>query len=122
MVEPVVNGSDSETSVEIQFPSSGLTQLNYTSHFPAPPLATTEDDFYRMHSKFDTSSATTSPARPPTELEEGWYYYLADIAARRILQRVMGSFYEADQSSWLGTPFHNMSQTASELDRQLMEW
>ncbi|KNG45557.1 hypothetical protein TW65_07808 [Stemphylium lycopersici] len=95
---------------------------NTLGHFPAPPLATTEDDFYRMHSKFDSNSTTTSLVRPPTELEEGWYYYLADIAARRILQRVIGSFYEADQSSWLRTPFQNMSHTASELDRQLMEW
>lgn len=120
--KPGANEINSETSVEINFPSSGLTQLNYTSHFPAPPLATTEDDFYRMHSKFDSNSTTTSLVRPPTELEEGWYYYLADIAARRILQRVIGSFYEADQSSWLRTPFQNMSHTASELDRQLMEW
>ncbi|KAJ4985190.1 vegetative cell wall protein gp1 [Stagonosporopsis vannaccii] len=114
--------SEHETSIEIRFPSSGLTKLNYTSHFPAPPLATTSEDFYRMHSDFDLDLESTSPARIHSEFEEGWYYYLADIAARRILQRVISSSYDAGESAWLNRPLQTLFQTAEELDRQLLEW
>jgi hypothetical protein len=113
--------SEHETSIEISFPSSGLTKLNYTSHFPAPPIATvtTSEEFYRMHSDFVDA---TSPARIHNDFAEGWYYYLADIAARRILQRVISSSYSGGVSGWLDVPVKSLLQTATELDRQLTEW
>ncbi|KAF1931342.1 uncharacterized protein M421DRAFT_56388 [Didymella exigua CBS 183.55] len=97
--------SEHETSIEIRFPSSGLTKLNYTSHFPAPPPPT-----------------ATIPARIHNEFEEGWYYYLAEIAARRILQRVISSSYNGGESAWVDVSLHSLLQTAEELDRQLTEW
>jgi hypothetical protein len=113
---------NSETSVEIRFPSSGLTKINYTSHFPEPPLATTAEDFYRMHSEFDVDTEATSPTRIHNEFEEGWYYYLADIAARRLLQRVISSLYHAGESAWVDAPYQGLLQTAEELSRQLSQW
>jgi hypothetical protein len=113
---------NSETSIEIKFPSSGLTKINYTSHFPAPPLATTAEDFYRVHSAFDFDTEATSPARIHNEFEEGWYYYLADIAARRLLQRVISSLYHAGESAWVDAPYPGLLQTAEELSRQLSQW
>lgn len=67
----VLTTRNSETSIEIKFPSSGLTKINYTSHFPAPPLATTAEDFYRMHSVFDFDTEATSPARIHNDLKKG---------------------------------------------------
>lgn len=99
-----------------------MTKLNYTSHFPAPPLAAPAEDFYRIHSDFGIDPYATSPARIHNEFEEGWYYYLADIAARRILQRVISSFYCSGESMWLDAPFQKLLKTAEELDRQLKEW
>lgn len=58
----------------------------------------------------------------PIALENGWYYYLADIAARGIMRRVIKSFYEHSETTWLETPFDSILQTAEELDRQLTEW
>lgn len=75
-----------------------------------------------MHSNFGIASSVTSPARAGSEFEEGWYYYLADIAARRILQRVISSSYIAGESKWLDVPLQNLLQTAKELDRQVDEW
>lgn len=119
---PLLTMIVSETSIEIRFPSSGLTKLNYTSHFPAPPVATASADFYYMHSNFGPDIDSTSPARIHNEFEEGWYYYLADIAARRLLQRVISSSYSAGEVAWLDEPFQTLLQTAEELDRQLSEW
>ena len=118
----VLTTRNSETSIEIKFPSSGLTKINYTSHFPAPPLATTAEDFYRMHSVFDFDTEATSPARIHNEFEEGLYYYLADIAARRLLQRVISSLYNAGESAWVDAPYQGLLQTAEELSRQLSQW
>lgn len=75
-----------------------------------------------MHSDFDLDLESTSPARIYSEFEEGWYYYLADIAARRLLQRVISSSYNAGETAWLQGPFQTQLQTAEELDRQLTEW
>lgn len=75
-----------------------------------------------MHNEFGTDPHVTSPARTHSEFEEGWYYYLADIAARRILQRVISSSYSTGESVWLDVSIQSLFQTAEELDRQLMEW
>lgn len=113
----------SEVSVEFRFPSSGLTKLNYTSHFPSPPLATSAEQLYRIHSRPDGSPQSPRVSSSvQSELETGWYYYLADIAARRILQRVIQSFYETSESTWLNTPLQDLLHTSEELDRQLTEW
>ncbi|CAG5137581.1 uncharacterized protein ALTATR162_LOCUS158 [Alternaria atra] len=112
--------SEHETSIEFRFPSSGLTKLNYTSHFPPPPLATTTQQLYRIHTELQMSAANS--ARAQVELEKGWYYYLADIAARGILQRVIRSFYATNESAWLDASLQSILQTAEELDRQLTEW
>lgn len=75
-----------------------------------------------MYSDFDPGTDATSPARIHSEFEEGWYYYLADIAARRILQRVISSLYHAGEFAWLNTPYQTLVHTAEELDRQLSQW
>lgn len=75
-----------------------------------------------MHNELNIDPSATSPVRAHSEFEEGWYYYLADIAARRILQRVMSSSYSAGESVWLDTPLQDLLHTAEELDRQLLEW
>lgn len=112
----------SEVSVEFRFPASGLTKLNYTSHFPQPPLATSTEQLYRIHTDPGVEPQATHSVNVHNELETGWYYYLADIAARRILQRVIQSFYESSESNWIELPLQDILHTAEELDRQLTEW
>jgi len=112
----------SEISVELQVPSSGLTAQNYTQSFPSPP-DNNDDDCSSMVAS-PTLMCYTSPApfmeRLP-QIEASWYYYLADIAARRILQRVMDTFYTETVSSQLGN-IPNMSKAAEELSRQIEQW
>jgi hypothetical protein len=59
---------------------------------------------------------------PPTvfPLEESWYYYLTDISQRRIMDRILNSFYaqESDRQ-WLQASSDEMTRIALELDRQL---
>jgi hypothetical protein len=112
--------------VEFRFPSSGLTKLHYTSQFPPPPALVFTQDLYRTYLPApQIQSVTIQPDRVQTEFEKGWYYYLADIAARRILQRVIMSFYTDGNSEWCDwseSYISSLVQMAKELDRQLTEW
>lgn len=115
--------SEHEVSIEIHFPSSGLTKLNYTSAFPPPPSAADTEDWYRLHTDVNAESPQSIHSTwTKNEFEHGWYYYLADIAARRLLQRVIEFFYRTSESAWLELSFAHLVNTAEELDRQLGEW
>jgi hypothetical protein len=54
--------------------------------------------------------------------ERSWFYYLADIAARRLLQRVMDVFYKTSNATWLTASPSYMKQMAEEFERQLEQW
>ena len=56
------------------------------------------------------------------EVENSWYYYLADIAARRILERVVDTFYVKEAISIFHTNLLELIETAKELQRQLTQW
>lgn len=115
--------SEHEMSIEIRFPSSGLTRLNYTSAFPPPPKASNTEDWYLIHTATDVASPhSVRSVQPQTDFEHGWYYYLADIAARRLLQRVVDVLYRANEATWLTLPLAYLIHTVEELDRQLGEW
>lgn len=113
---------DSEISVELRFPSSGLTGLNYTNSFPTPPVAVAVEQLYETPSVIDVESASLLSTDVQQEFEKGWYYYLADIAARRILQRVVDTFYNKYEITWSTASLPKLIQTARELERQLSQW
>ncbi|KAI5246329.1 hypothetical protein E4T42_06391 [Aureobasidium subglaciale] len=111
----------SEISVELQVPSSGLTSQNYTQSFPLPPVSRDNDS---CMSASPTVMFYTSPEpfmEHLPQVQGSWYYYLADIAARRILQRVVDSFY-ADHIDLQLTTITSMIKAAEELSRQIDQW
>jgi hypothetical protein len=62
----------------------------------------------------DGDAATVFP------LEESWYYYLTDISQRRILDRILNSFYAQESNrQWLQMSADEMTRLALELDRQV---
>lgn len=56
------------------------------------------------------------------EQEQSWYYYLSEIALRRIGNRVLAAFYTQGPDSWLDMELSVMTNIARELTRQLDEW
>ncbi|OQV11087.1 C2 domain-containing protein [Cladophialophora immunda] len=102
----------SEIMVELRFPASGLTTLNYTQAFPPPP-GVSREAHRSWHPSEDNQADTVSA---------GWYYYLADIAVRRILQRVFDLFYRSSHHVWLQEDFSRLIWSAEELDQQLTQW
>ncbi|KAF2009396.1 hypothetical protein BU24DRAFT_444855 [Aaosphaeria arxii CBS 175.79] len=116
--------SEHEISVELRCPPSGLTKLNYTNSFPAPPTAASNEDLYELPTLNGSATSPTAASMNTLhhDFEKAWYYYLADIAARRILQRVMDVFYRQSEVSWTQIPLSELLKTATELDRQLDQW
>ena len=111
----------SEIMVELRFPASGLTTLNYTQSFPSPPGAS-GDGQKSWHSSEDRQADTISAGGLAPELERSWYYYLADIAVRRILQRVFDLFYRSSHHVWTQQDLSRLIWSAEELDQQLTQW
>ncbi|KAI5456060.1 hypothetical protein BGZ63DRAFT_367757 [Mariannaea sp. PMI_226] len=110
--------SEHEMSIEFRFPSSGLARLNYTSSFPPPPAATAGE----QSSHLPGEERAEKTLHMQESLDRGWYYYLADIAARRMLQRVIDSFYTENEVGWDVASLPHLIQTARELQRQLDQW
>jgi hypothetical protein len=111
----------SEIMVELRFPASGLTTLNYTQSFPSPPRASVDAQAASQSPESVRTGSVDGGGLEP-ELERSWYYYLADIAARRILQRVCDLFYRSSHQAWLEEDISRLIWSAEELDQQLNQW
>lgn len=111
----------SEIRMEVDVPSSGLAKVTYPDIFPTPPFGSPSPHAEDAESGFDLQNPVSSTSLDP-DLERSWYYYLAEIAGRRIFNRVVNSFYKNDESTWLTTPIDVMIRIAEELDEQLTQW
>ena len=118
----MLNRDHSEISVELRFPSSGLTRLNYTTAFPPPPLSSLTEHLYQEEHGSNKLDLVAHSPGVQDEVERSWYYYLADIAARRILERVVDTFYVKEAVSLFHTTLPELIDTAKELQRQLTQW
>ena len=103
--------------MELRIPPSGVARLNYTSSFPPPPASS-----FRADSFPGSEGTPPETIRIQESFDHGWYYYLADIAARRLLQRVIDSLYTDNKAGSDFTPLPALTQTAAELERQLDQW
>lgn len=56
------------------------------------------------------------------ELENSWSFYLSEIAVRHITNRMINTFYQNSESSWLLMPIQRMIRVAQELESQLTQW
>ncbi|KAI9930957.1 hypothetical protein ASPWEDRAFT_178829 [Aspergillus wentii DTO 134E9] len=63
--------SELEVRMELSLPGFGLQDLSYPTSFPSPPLENLEEDAARA-----------------------WYYYLAEIALRRLANRVLYNLFQ----------------------------
>uniref|UniRef100_A0A8H7TND1 Transcription factor domain-containing protein n=1 Tax=Bionectria ochroleuca TaxID=29856 RepID=A0A8H7TND1_BIOOC len=86
--------SELELRTELGLPGSSLNEMKYTHLYPSPP------------SPRQLSSGRMRPDsaafRERENLETGWFFYLAEIALRRIMNEALSSRYWA--GSWYSTP------------------
>ncbi|KAK9802103.1 putative Zn(2)-C6 fungal-type domain-containing protein [Seiridium cardinale] len=79
-----------ELRTELGLPGSSLNEMRYPNVYPSPPIS--------VPLAWDTSETTE---RSRTELELAWFFYLAEIALRRIMNDALSIRYSP--SSWYFT-------------------
>ena len=109
--------SECEIRVELPLPQSSIADFEYPHLFPSPP-SPPEPPQYGDH--------PTSPDhifRGPTirwTEELSWYYYLTEVALRRIGNRITNTFYRKDHSAWLD--IIPLIPIAEEFEAQISTW
>ncbi|KAB8266845.1 hypothetical protein BDV30DRAFT_244863 [Aspergillus minisclerotigenes] len=125
--------SECEIRLELDLPVSELATLAYPDMFPSPPtpLSPIEASQTRGNSLVSTplsssscqQSGQSSTFGTPQEVEEqSWYYYLSEIALRRIGNRVLHYFYKEDNRSWSQMNIYEAVTIAEDLEVQLQSW
>ena len=139
--------SESEFRVELPLPQSEIADFEYPNMFPSPPsppaaeLLSEHTSPASLHRFVDVNYGTglhglaridtgSSLADDELELrqhskrlcneEESWYYYLTEVALRRIGNRVINTFYRQDYSSWMD--IKPLVTIALEFDAQVSTW
>lgn len=129
--------SEVEIRVELPLPQSAIAEYEYPALFPTPPTLSEEYPKQRDQASdwTNSESAVRSPDGNRPELsgmgvcnhitklfneEQSWYYYLTEVALRRIGNRVLNSFYREDPSAW--SNIKPMISIALEFESQIDAW
>lgn len=54
--------------------------------------------------------------------EQSWFYYLAEIALRRIVNRILSAFYASSFESWTSFDVHEFITIAHSFELELETW
>ncbi|KAI9719949.1 MAG: hypothetical protein M1828_005987 [Chrysothrix sp. TS-e1954] len=138
--------SEVELRVELPLEQSTLSDSEYPDLFPSPPsppstdtavedafpplLRTIVDHTYGGSPHVRHSDSTSSLPEDVRAVrrhrhqlyneEESWYYYLTEVALRRISNRVVNTFFREDPSSWMDIT--RLIPTALEFESQISTW
>lgn len=113
--------SESEFRVELPLPQSELATYYHPQMFPSPPSPANVEKEKEESAEAELNHSplvepngvtNTSPyaseaaslrehARQLCNEEESWYYYLTEIALRRIGNRIINTFFRQEPTSWL---------------------
>jgi len=125
----------SEIRVELNLPESSIATISYPDMFPSPPNEEDVTSIADGESPFTNDSISLQGVGEPTpgqqhrtpsfgqsQQRQSWYYYLSDIALRRIFNSVLNSFYTTEHHAGFNMPVQNMVDTAIEFLEQLSQW
>ena len=107
--------SECEIRVQLDLPQSNLCKLDYPFLFPSPPS-------HGSPVESPASIPSTSSQRLQQAEEQSWFYYLSEIALRRIENRVLNAFYKEDHQYWLHTDLSVMMSAAEDIEIQMETW
>lgn len=84
--------------MELSLPGVGLQDLSYPLTFPSPPLESLEEDGARA-----------------------WYYYLAEIALRRLANRILHHLFQKQEDGRFLRVFQMVDASAA-FEEQAADW
>lgn len=122
--------SECEMRVEITLPASAVSDMLFPDLFPSPP------DEYGLVAHHEASTEETSQAKSPPDSgihskrqsialhnqTQSWYYYLTEIALRRLGNRVLNRFYKESFHSWSQMDVARMMRSAEDFQSELERW
>ncbi|KAK3109844.1 hypothetical protein LTR53_016470 [Teratosphaeriaceae sp. CCFEE 6253] len=142
--------SEIEFRVELPLPQSELASYPFPQMFPSPRSPARADVIQDVtahpadDAACETPAAAARPAREPSVAslasnaayisprqrvarlcneEESWYYYLTEIALRRIGNRIINTFFRRDSAAWRGAAsIRPLLRIALEFDAQVSAW
>jgi hypothetical protein len=138
--------SEVEFRVELPTPQSAIAEFEYPTMFPSPPSpppfnAASEPSLSfppwqytsphanelrdprtsdSMLSMPDESWEIRRHNRELCNEEQSWYYYLTEVALRRISNRIKNTFYQQDPESWMN--IEPLIPIALEFEAQIATW
>jgi hypothetical protein len=121
----------SEIRIELSLPESSIASMSYPDMFPSPPTED-HDDTAVLSPEDSLPSMSTSEAFVPAERrttsfnnqnqQQSWYYYLSEIALRRIGNRLLNSLYKNDDYPGSGMTVPEMIAVATDFESQFSQW
>lgn len=120
--------SEAEFRVELPLPQSEIADYDFPKLFPSPPsppapapYVTSVSDPHstadRPHVSHDEAGTHDDKTVRQTE---SWYYYLTEVALRRIGNRVINTFFASSRESWMCIePYLDI---AVEFEAQVSSW
>ena len=140
--------SECEFRVELPLPQTEIGTWEYPALFPSPPsplatdhmqtsvlspvsarstLAGIDRGLMDHLTRFDSQSSLNEEERDLRQHakrlcneEESWYYYLTEIALRRIGNRIINTFFRLERSAWLN--IRPLLRIAQEFEAQVSSW
>ncbi|RDW73246.1 hypothetical protein BP6252_07153 [Coleophoma cylindrospora] len=117
--------SELEVRFELSLPGSGLCEMDYPHLFPDPPSAVPEQD---GTSPEDSEASWSSPRTlnqntDRQNLERAWYFYLAEIALKRMINNVLiRHHYQRQRNTHRTSAENDLEQNVLEFDMQVQKW
>jgi len=132
--------SEAEFRIELPLPQTEIAAYGFPNMFPSPPspLATDHRPTLSHATPLTEAEASSSilsfsqmlspgqddevkmHAKRLCNEEESWYYYLTEVALRRIGNRVINTFFRQDRSEWMNIePYLDV---AIEFEAQVSTW
>ncbi|KPI36833.1 uncharacterized protein AB675_11831 [Cyphellophora attinorum] len=118
--------SEAEFRVELPLPQSELADYEYPRLFPSPPSPPSPHQYEDVdgHTADEHSSHALNlhndEAAESIRQTESWYYYLTEVALRRIGNRIINTFFAGGHESW--TYIEPYLDIAVEFEAQVSSW
>ncbi|XWX01382.1 hypothetical protein V2A60_009409 [Cordyceps javanica] len=118
--------SECEFRVELPLQQSEISLAEYPDMFPSPPSPIPENsnDNGATDDHSPISAEELELRQHAVRLcneEESWYYYLTEIALRRIGNRIVNTFFRQGRSAWIMN-LKPLLRMAKEFEAQVSSW
>lgn len=114
--------SECEIRVELALPQSAIASMEYPHLFPSPPSHSRDVSVTGLHGD-EMLSAERGVGHDSDKVlneEKSWYYYLTEVALRRISNRILNTFYSQDHTKW--KDILPLIPIAKEFESQILVW